>query len=293
MLKSNADIPLRFRVFSFKLYDMPIDKNLVLFPRRKRALMLISNDDGVYSEGLRVLARRLKQIGRVVIVAPDQERSAASHALTLHRPLRVKKISQDAYAVDGTPTDCINLGINEILKQRPDIIISGINHGANLGDDVHYSGTVSAALEGGIMGVPSIAVSVVARERFRFEAAAEFAVKLVKKILRDGLPKGIILNVNVPNLPMSSIKGYNVTSQGKRNYGNIIVEKFDPRGRRYYWIGGDEAGFEDIPDTDCNAVAEGKISITPLRVNMTDKTSLGLIRRWKLDEKPGKKTRSV
>ncbi len=262
---------------------MPIDKNLVHLPRQKRSLILISNDDGVYSEGLRVLARRLKQIGRVVIVAPDQERSAASHALTLHRPLRVKKISQDVYAVDGTPTDCINLGINEILKQRPDIIISGINHGGNLGDDIHYSGTVSAALEGGIMGVPSIAISVVARERFRFEAAAEFAVKLVKKLLGDELPCGIILNVNVPNLPASQIKGYKITSQGKRNYGNIIVEKMDPRGKKYYWIGGDEAGFEDIPETDCNAVAEGKISITPLRVNMTDRPSLNSLKRWKLE----------
>lgn len=269
---------------------MPIDSNLVVSPRGKRPLILISNDDGVYSEGLRVLARRLKQIGRIVIVAPDQERSAASHALTLHRPLRVKKISQDVYAVDGTPTDCINLGINEILKQKPDIIISGINHGANLGDDVHYSGTVSAALEGGIMGVPSIAISVVARERFRFETAAEFAVKIVKKILKDGLPHGIILNVNVPNIPTTSIKGYEITSQGKRNYGNIIVEKFDPRGRKYYWIGGDETGFEDIPNTDCNAVMENKISITPLRVNMTDKSSVSLLKKWKLDDKSRKRS---
>lgn len=261
---------------------MPIDKYLVQLPRRKRVLILISNDDGVYSEGLRILARRLKQVGRVVIVAPDQERSAASHAVTLHRPLRVKKISQDVYAVDGTPTDCINLGINEILRQRPDIIISGINHGPNLGDDVHYSGTVSAALEGGIMDVPSFAISLVARERFRFETAAEFAVKLVKKILCDGLPKGVILNVNVPNLPQSQIKGYEITEQGKRNYGNIIVEKIDPRGRKYYWIGGEEAGFDDIPNTDCTAVAEGKISITPLRVNMTDKASLNSLKKWKL-----------
>lgn len=262
---------------------MPIDSNLVITRRGRRPLILISNDDGVYSEGLRFLARRLKQIGRIVIVAPDQERSAASHALTLHRPLRVKKISQDVYAVDGTPTDCINLGINEILKQKPDVIISGINHGANLGDDVHYSGTVSAALEGGIIGVPSIAISVVARERFRFEAATEFAVRLVKKILRDGLPKGIILNVNVPNVQPSLIKGYEITAQGKRNYGNIIVEKFDPRGRRYYWIGGDETGFEDIPHTDCNAVLANRISITPLRVNMTDKATISHLKKWKLE----------
>jgi 5'-nucleotidase len=174
------------------------------------------------------------------------------------------------------------LGINEILKQRPDIIISGINRGGNLGDDVHYSGTVSAALEGGIMGVPSIAMSVVARESFQFEFASEFALKLVKKILIDGLPAGVILNVNVPNLPSSKIKGYEWTSQGKRNYGNIIVEKLDPRGRKYYWIGGEEAGYENIPNTDCKAIAEGRVSITPLRADMTDKMVLGILKKWKL-----------
>jgi len=261
---------------------MPIDKRIQALPHRKRPLILVSNDDGVFSEGLRILAKKLKRLGRVVVVAPDQERSAASHALTLHRPLRVKKISTDVYAIDGTPTDCINLGINEILKQRPDIIISGINRGGNLGDDVHYSGTVSAALEGGIMGVPSIAMSVVARESFQFEFASEFALKLVKKILADGLPEGVILNVNVPNLPSSKIKGYAWTSQGKRNYGNIIVQKLDPRGQKYYWIGGEEIGYEDIPNTDCKAVAEGRVAITPLRADMTDKMVLSVLKKWKL-----------
>lgn len=261
---------------------MPIDKNIRSLPPRKRPLILISNDDGVYSKGLRILAKKLRKVGRAVIVAPDQERSATSHALTLHRPLRIKKIANDFYAIDGTPTDCINLGINEILKQRPDIIISGINHGGNLGDDIHYSGTVSAALEGGIMGVPSIAISVVAREKFYFDFASEFAVKLVKRILSHGLPKGIILNVNVPNLPASSIKGYEITSQGKRNYGKLILEKLDPRGRKYYWIGGEEAGFEDIPNTDCKAIAMGKVSITPLRANMTDKMALNILKKWKI-----------
>lgn len=261
---------------------MPIDKNIRYLPKRNRPLILISNDDGVRSQGIRRLAKKLKGIGRVVIVAPDQERSAASHALTLHRPLRIKKISKDIYAVDGTPTDCINLGINEILKQRPDIIISGINHGGNLGDDVHYSGTVSAAVEGGIMGVPSVAVSIAGRERLYFDVACNFTLKLVRKILTKGMPKGVILNVNVPNLTSSSIKGYEWTLVGKRNYGNIIVEKFDPRGKKYYWIGGEEAGFDDIPNTDCKAVAEGRISITPLRVDMTDKAVLADLRRWKI-----------
>ena len=261
---------------------MPIDKSITKHAKRKRPLILISNDDGVYSKGLRTLAKRLKRIGHVVIVAPDQERSAASHALTLHRPLRVKKMARDFYAVDGTPTDCINLAINEILKQWPDLIISGINRGGNLGDDVHYSGTVSAAMEGGLMGLPSIAVSVVARERCYFDPAAQFIVKLARKVLKEGLPRGVILNVNAPNLPAPDIKGYEFTSLGKRNYDKIIIEKIDPRGNKYYWIGGEEVGFDDLPNTDCKAVAEGNISITPLRVNITDQSFLKRLKKWKL-----------
>jgi 5'-nucleotidase len=261
---------------------MPIDKSISAKPVRKKPLILLSNDDGVHSKGIRTLAKKLKHVGRIVIVAPDQERSAASHALTLHRPLRVKKIAPNFYAVDGTPADCINLAINEILRQRPDLIVSGINRGANLGDDVHYSGTVSAALEGGLMGIPSIAISVAAKDsRYFFEPAASFAVGLVKKVLKDGLPEGIILNVNVPNLPAKDIKGYEFTALGKRNYDKIIVEKIDPRGNKYYWIGGEDAGFEDLPDTDCKVISEGKISITPLRVRITDKTTLRYLRRWK------------
>lgn len=245
-------------------------------------LILVSNDDGVYSKGIKTLAQSLKKIARVVVVAPDREKSAASHSLTLHRPLRVSKISPTVYAVDGTPTDCITLGIYEILRRKPDLIISGINKGGNLGDDVHYSGTVSAALEGAIAGVPSIALSIAARDRFIFAPAANFAVKLAKKIGREGLPKGMILNVNVPNLPQKQIKGYLWTKLGKRNYGDIIVEKMDPRGKPYYWIGGDETGFVDIKDSDCNAILEGRISITPLKVDVTDHAYLKKFKGWKL-----------
>jgi 5'-nucleotidase len=261
---------------------MPIDNRIPRQNHRKHPLILVSNDDGVYSDGIRTLAKQLKELGRVVVVAPDQQKSATSHSITLHRPLRVRKISTDVYSVDGTPTDCINLGINEIIKQLPDLIVSGINRGANLGDDAHYSGTVSAAVEGGILGVRAIAISVVARQRVAYKPAASFCTRLAKKVLKDGLPKGIILNVNVPNLPTSKIKGYQFTKQGKRNYGDIIVEKIDPRGQKYYWIGGDETGFVDIPDSDCNVVAEGKISITPIRVNLTDASALKRLRQWKV-----------
>ncbi len=260
---------------------MPIDKKIPALPKRARPLILVANDDGVYAAGIRALARALKKVGRVVVVAPDQQKSAASHSLTLHRPLRIRKLATDVYSVDGTPTDCINLGINEILKQRPDLIVSGINDGPNLGDDVHYSGTVSAAVEGGILGVPGIAMSMGSRDVIDFTPAAQFAVRLARLVLAHGLPKGIILNVNVPNLPAAKLRGHAFTKQGKRNYGDIIVEKIDPRGRKYYWIGGDEAGFVDIPGSDCNAVAEGRISITPLRVNLTDRSAFAHFKKWK------------
>lgn len=248
----------------------------------KRPLILVTNDDGVYAEGIKTLARRLRQIGRVIVVAPTQERSATSHSLTLHRPLRIFKISKDVYAVDGTPTDCVNLGVNEILPRRPDLIASGINRGGNLGDDVHYSGTVSAAVEGAIMGIPSLAFSTVARDNFKYHSAGNIAVKISKKVLREGLPKGIVLNVNIPNLPQKKIRGYVFTKQGKRDYGDIIEEKVDPRGRKYYWIGGDDVGFEDIPGSDCNAIHEGKVSITPIRVNLTDLALLERLKNWAL-----------
>jgi 5'/3'-nucleotidase len=247
-----------------------------------KPLILVSNDDGISARGIRALIKKLKPLGRVVAVAPDQERSAASHSITLHRPLRVKKVGRDLYSVDGTPTDCVMIGMHEVLGEMPDLIVSGINHGANLGDDVHYSGTVSAAFEGGIFGIPSIAVSLVSEDGGDMGAAADFAAKLAKKVLRDGLPKGIILNVNVPPVPAKSIKGYEITKQGKRDYGDVIVEKVDPKGRKYYWIGGDETNFEDITDSDCNAIRAGKISITPLRVNLTDRGFLKKLKSWKL-----------
>lgn len=248
----------------------------------ERPLILVSNDDGVEARGIRVLARALASIGRVVVVAPNRERSAASHSITLHRPLRVDRVGRDRYAVDGTPTDCVMLGIHEILKARPDLIVSGINHGGNLGDDVHYSGTVSAAVEGGILGIPAIAISLVLRGAGHYAVAGDFAARLARRVLREGLPRGVILNVNVPDLPASRITGYAFTIQGKRDYGNIIVEKEDPRGRKYYWIGGDDTIFEDVHDSDCNAIGAAQISITPLRVDLTDRATLRRIRRWRL-----------
>lgn len=246
----------------------------------QRPLILVSNDDGVHAMGLKKMISELKKLGEVVAVAPERQRSAASHSITLHRPLRVARIQPNVYAVDGTPADCVLLAMHEILKKRPDLIVSGINHGANLGDDVHYSGTVSVAFEGGIIGIPSIAVSLAAPAKRHFAVAAKVGAMVAKRVLTQGLPTGIILNVNVPDLPAEKILGLTVTRQGKRNYGGIIVEKVDPRGRKYYWIGGDESGFEDIPESDCNAIREGKVSITPLRVNLTDESTRTRLESW-------------
>jgi 5'-nucleotidase len=261
---------------------MPKGKRTGVSKRGARPLILVSNDDGVHASGLKKLVGSLRGLGRVVVVAPDQERSAASHSITLHRPLRVERVRRDVYSVDGTPTDCIMLAIHEILDGTPDLVVSGINHGANLGDDIHYSGTVSAAYEGGIMGIPSMAVSLVGRGKLKLAKAGEVAALIAERVLKDGLPRGVILNVNVPNISGRDVKGITFTKQGKRNYGGVIVEKEDPRGRKYYWIGGDEQGFEDIPGSGCNAVLDGFVSVTPLRVNLTDSSSLKKLTGWKL-----------
>lgn len=244
--------------------------------------ILISNDDGIHSEGIKALARALKRVGEVFIVAPDRERSAASHSLTLHKPLRVEKIGPNAYAINGTPTDCINLAVNGILKKRPDLVVSGINKGGNLGDDVTYSGTVSAAMEGTLLGIPSFAISLVSisRENFDFKNAARFAARLARFILKNRLPKDTLLNINVPDV--DEIKGYRITKQGKRLYGDAIVEKVDPRGKKYYWIGGDILKWEGGEDTDFKAITSNFISITPVHLDMTNYASFKELHKWKI-----------
>jgi 5'-nucleotidase len=244
--------------------------------------ILVCNDDGVRSEGIVVLAEALRELGTVYVVAPDRERSAASHALTLSHPLRIEKIGSRVYAVDGTPTDCVNLAVNGILrKKKIALVASGINKGANLGDDITYSGTVSAAMEGTILGIPSIAVSLASRNQFRFDAAAEFALQAARKVLRHGLPKDTLLNINLPNLPAGEVRGVRITRQGKRIYGDSIIEKRDPRGRKYYWIGGDSLRSEEMPGSDLEAVEQNWISVTPVHLDFTNYASMRVLRRWK------------
>lgn len=247
-----------------------------------KKVILISNDDGIQSEGLHALAKALKTLGEVFVVAPDREQSAAGHSLTLQRPLRVEKVGHNTYAVDGTPTDCINLAVNGIMPSRPNLIVSGINKGGNLGDDITYSGTVSAAMEGTLLGIPSLAISLVSRNDFNFKPAVRFAVKLARFILKKGLPKDTLLNVNVPNVREGELKGYRVTRQGKRIYGDVIVEKVDPRGKKYYWIGGDELRWEGGKDTDFDAIANNYISITPVHLDMTNYPSFKELLKWRL-----------
>ena len=238
-------------------------------------LILLSNDDGIHSEGLAALAGAVEGLGEVYVVGPDRERSAASHSLTLHRPLRVSELGTRRYAVDGTPTDCVNLAINGILPRRPRLVMAGINKGANLGEDITYSGTVSAAMEGTLLGVPSVAVSQLGRENFHFTTAAAFARALAMHVLANRLPRDTLLNVNVPNRPEGSVTQFALTRQGRRRYGNAIVEKSDPRGRKYYWIGSDEFEFEEEAGTDFTAVAAGLISITPIHLDLTNHGSFG------------------
>ena len=246
-------------------------------------LILVSNDDGVHSEGIAALAGALGDLGQVVVVAPDRERSAVSHSLTLHRPLRVKEIEPGRYAVDGTPTDCVNLGVNGILPRRPALVVSGINKGANLGDDVTYSGTVSAAMEGTLLGLPAFAISLLGRGDFHFDAAARFARRLAAWVLERGLPPDTLLNVNVPApLDGEPIRGFALTRMGRRRYGDAIIEKVDPRGKKYYWIGGDELAFEDAEGTDFHAVSHGLISVTPIHLDLTNYKSFDALRALQL-----------
>ncbi len=243
-------------------------------------LILVSNDDGIHSAGLAALATALEPIGELVVVAPDREQSACSHALTLHRPLRIDEVRPGRFAVDGTPTDCVNLAVNAILKRRPSLLVSGINRGANLGDDVTYSGTVSAAMEGTLLGIPSIALSLLGRATFDFGVSAAFAARLARWVLEHGLPPDTLLNVNVPQeYDGAAPRAVALTRMGRRRYGDAIVEKLDPRGRKYYWIGGEDVPFVAEEGTDFHAVHQGLISVTPIHLDLTNYRTLDVLAR--------------
>lgn len=240
------------------------------------ARILVTNDDGIYSEGIRKLADACRAVGDVIIVAPDREQSAASHALTLNRPLRVLELQKNEWIVDGTPSDCVNLAVLKLLKEsRPDIIVSGINFGPNLGDDVTYSGTISAAFEGALLNIPSIAFSALVGEGFSFDPCAAFAARLTKLVLEGDRDPNIVLNVNFPT---SAFDGVRVTRLGKRIYTEGVIERLDPRGRKYYWIGGEQPTWHPGEGTDFEAIQNGFVSITPLHLDLTHHASLARLK---------------
>ena len=243
--------------------------------------ILITNDDGIHSDGLHKLETALKELGDVYVVAPASEMSGASHSLTLARPLRIRQLDDRHWAIDGTPTDCVTLALNKILfpDELPDICVSGINHGGNLGDDATYSGTVAGALEATILGVPGIALSLVARDNFDFSASASIAVAAARKVLEEGLPEGTLLNINIPP---GEIKGVKVTRLGiKMKYARpVITEHIDPRGKPYFWIGEEYFNRNSAEGTDYHAVELGHVSVTPLKCDMTDHEALSAIETW-------------
>jgi 5'-nucleotidase len=245
-----------------------------------RPRILLTNDDGIHSAGLTTLARALRRLGEVWIVAPDRERTAVAHAVTLHKPLRVHEMAKRVYAVNGTPVDCVNLALLNILPKRPHLLVSGINKGVNLGDDVLYSGTVSAAVEGTILGVPSMAVSQEGRDQFHFGTGAHYALRVARLILRHGLPDETLINVNVPHRPLHAITGVRVTCLSRRRFDNPIIQKVDPHGKTYYWIAGTRISWSRSKDADHEAIEEGAVSVTPLHLDSTNYAVLDRLRSW-------------
>lgn len=243
------------------------------------SIILVTNDDGVYAPGLKALFMAMQDLGRPVIIAPEHDNSAASHSLTMSKPLRVKKLDRDVYTIDGTPTDCVIIGVGKILKERPALVISGINPGGNLGDDISYSGTVSAAIEGTMLGIPSLAVSLVGEEPFHFKTAETVAMRVAKAVLDRGLPKDTLLNINVPNYDLHRISGLRFTRQGRRVYDNAIKETFDPWGRKHFWIGGGTPTWDKGNDTDSNGILSRSISITPIHLDLTNYDALEYLKK--------------
>lgn len=244
--------------------------------------LLVSNDDGVEAPGIRVLAEALSALGKVTVVAPDRDRSGASNSLTLDQPIRVSQLENGFFRVVGTPTDCVHLALCGLLPDDPDIVVSGINNTANLGDDVIYSGTVAAAMEGRYLGLPAIAVSLAAQDGQprHFETAARAARLLVERLIRDPLPADTILNVNVPDRPWEDIAGFEVTRLGHRHRAEACVMQLDPRGRSMWWIGPAGPEQDAGPGTDFHAVRRGFISITPIHVDLTRYQALDKVAGW-------------
>lgn len=242
--------------------------------------ILISNDDGYLAQGIRVLANALAPYAKISVVAPDRNRSAASNSLTLDMPLRATDCDNGFVRVDGTPTDCVHLAITGLLDQEPDMVFAGINHGSNLGDDVLYSGTVAAATEGRFLGLPAIAISLASHNPQHFDTAGQVAVHLLQHIRRYPLPNDTLLNVNVPDLPFSQIKGYRATRLGHRHKAEPVIQSSDPRGQRIYWVGPPGSEQDAGPGTDFDAINNGYVSVTPLQLDLTRHEQIEALNQW-------------
>lgn len=245
--------------------------------------ILVTNDDGIHSPGLAALRRAVSPLGKTIVVAPDRDNSAVSHSLTMHRPLQVHQVNEDTYTVDGTPTDCVILALSKLLKTKPDLLVSGINTGPNIGDDISYSGTVSAAMEGTIYNVPSMAVSLAGVPPFNFDLAEQVAGKMASTICHQPLPVNTLLNVNIP--AQQSCKGLRVTRQGRRLWENAIKETEDPWGRPRYWIGGGTPVTNLDDHTDVKAIEDGYVSVTPIHLDLTNHPGISELRDvWGLEQ---------
>ncbi len=245
--------------------------------------ILCTNDDGYLAEGLQLLSESARALGSVTVVAPDREQSATSHALTLHHPLRVRRAVDGAHVVDGTPTDCVLLALNQLLDEKPDLCLSGVNHGPNMGEDVLYSGTVAAAMEATVLGIPAVALSYVGEHSEDLPAWRETLVRLLPHLARGpDFPEHTLLNVNLPAVEPAQARGIKITSLGTRRYDDAIHRAHDPRGKEYFWIGGGVASWTGGEDTDFHAVSEGYISVTPVHLDLTNYSLLEELRGWEL-----------
>lgn len=243
--------------------------------------ILVTNDDGIQAPGLAILAEALAPLGDVWVYAPDRQQSAVGHGVSLHRPLRVHQVRERWFMVDGTPTDCVMLAVRNLLAKRPQMVVSGVNPGANLGDDVTYSGTVAGAYEGMLLGICSFAVSDVSYAPTCMETSGRVARAIAERLLEHGLPKDTVLNVNVPDVPYDELQGVAVTRMGRRDYQDEIVRRQDPRGNEYYWIGGAEPSHVAEVGTDFEAIEHVKVSVTPLHRDLTNQAALSSLEAWK------------
>lgn len=253
----------------------------------KKLSVLVSNDDGIFSEGISALIREMQSIAHVTVVAPESQQSAVGHAITVHRPLRVREVQKEGtffgYAVDGTPADCVKLATRHLMPDKPDLVISGINHGSNTAISIIYSGTVSAATEGTILGIPSFAVSLTSFEsNVDYSYAAKFSKNLALRIMEKGLPSGTLLNVNVPPVPEEMIQGVVITKQGKSVWNDEFEARRDPGNRQYFWLKGELVELDNEEDIDQRAILNNKVSVTPIQFDLTNYPMIEKLREWKL-----------